>query len=65
MKTRPFTETYWAIASPSAGIYTGTYFTRQAAKDTHASIMGRTWAECRAQGDVAIKVRLTETTERV
>jgi hypothetical protein len=49
----------WAIGS-KFGWYTGTWQTRKEAIKTHCSLKGKTWEECKRDGDYVSKVALQE-----
>ena len=52
------TEKMWAIAG-RFGLYAGVFFTRGAAVDLHCSGVGKTWAQCKRDGDYAVKVTVS------
>lgn len=54
----------WAITG-KYGLYYGSNFpTRREAIDDHCGCVGVTWAQCRRDGDRAIKVRITPIPNR-
>lgn len=58
-----FYSIVWAIrgASRSSGepyLYYGTFSTRTAAIRAHTEALGKTWRECRAKGDRAVRVKV-------
>jgi hypothetical protein len=48
----------WAIAG-TRGLYTGWWLTRKEAIRFHYEALGKTWAQCRAKGDRAVKVEIS------
>lgn len=48
-------EVMWAITG-HYGLYTGTWLRRSDAIRQHTRTVGRTWNECRKQGDEAVRV---------
>ena len=54
-------EQMWAISGYLFGrrsFYIGTWLTQREAIEGHSSDMETSWAECRKQGDRAVKVRV-------
>jgi len=48
----------WVIAYGIYDFYVGAQLTRKAAIAEHCVALGKTWAECRAKGDYAVKCYL-------
>ena len=55
IKIRDWEEYGWAILS-EFGLYTGWWFTRSEAIKSHTKALGRTWRQCKNNGDKAIKI---------
>lgn len=60
----PLTDTMWAIKGTWINgkefFYAGTSQTRREAIAQFVSDLGHSWAQCRARGDRAVKVRIEE-----
>ena len=52
----------WAILS-EYGLYTGWWFTRSDAIKSHTETLGRTWEQCKSNGDKAIKIIIYQIKE--
>jgi hypothetical protein len=55
MKAKIKKETMWAIYGPY-GLYCGTHLLRRTAIAEHVRMKGKSWKQCRRDGDVAVKV---------
>jgi hypothetical protein len=58
MKKKSGTQTGWAIAY-SGGLYVGWWQTRKDAVSTHCDLLGRTWQDCKDNGDRVVKITIT------
>jgi hypothetical protein len=52
-------ETMWAIYNPDYGFYIGTFPTKRGMIYLHTQGRGISWAECRKDGDIAVKVTIS------
>lgn len=61
------TDKFWAVKGRWSNgrefLYCGTYLTRADAKECHAGT-GRTWEQCYANNDRAVRVTVTEVVAR-
>lgn len=50
-------KTGWAIAGVY-GLYTGWWFTRKDAIWFHTEALEKSWEDCKAKGDYAVKIKI-------
>lgn len=63
-KIRNWEEYGWAILS-EYGLYIGWWFTRSEAIKNHSKALGRTWEQCKKNGDRVIKIIIYPVRRRI